>query len=33
MGGLYCDIWDVWYCAAVKGVVFNQFSPGSSSET
>ena len=24
-GGGYCHIWAIWVCAAVKGMVFKQF--------
>ena len=27
-GGGYCHIWAIWVCAAVKGMVFKQFSLG-----
>ena len=27
-GGGYCHIWAIWGCAAVKGMVFKQFTLG-----
>ena len=27
-GGGYCHIWGIWVCAAVKGMVFKQFTLG-----
>ena len=27
-GGGYCHIWAIWVCAAVKGMVFKQFTLG-----
>ena len=27
-GGKYCHIWAIWVCAAVKGMVFKQFTLG-----
>ena len=27
-GGGYCHIWAIWVCAAVKGIVFKQFTLG-----
>ena len=27
-GGVYCHIWAIWVCAAVKGMVFKQFTLG-----
>ena len=27
-GGGYCHIWTIWVCAAVKGIVFKQFTLG-----
>ena len=27
-GGGYCQIWAIWVCAAVKGIVFKQFTLG-----
>ena len=27
-GGGYCHIWATWVCAAVKGMVFKQFTLG-----
>ena len=27
-GGGYCHIWAIWACAAVKGMVFKQFTLG-----
>ena len=27
-GGGYCHIWVIWVCAAVKGMVFKQFTLG-----
>jgi len=27
-GGRYCHIWAIWVCAAVKGMVFKQFTLG-----
>ena len=27
-GGGYCHLWAIWVCAAVKGMVFKQFTLG-----
>ena len=27
-GGRFCQIWAIWVCAAVKGMVFKQFTLG-----
>ena len=27
-GGWYCHVWAIWVCAAVKGMVFKQFTLG-----
>ena len=27
-GGGYCHIWAIWVCAAVKGMIFKQFTLG-----
>ena len=27
-GGRYCHIWAIWVCAAVKGMIFKQFTLG-----